>query len=419
MCEECARSRKERANRDPRDERHYRGVHVVKKSLSDGSTAAYFYAWRGGPQFAGHGIDIHFPTRKFEVQFEVTKASRPKSLAKPLTVRDLIQNYKAKPGPRSQKKSYAALKSSTKATYDVSLHRIDEKWGTLPISAITERTVAKIRGRIADWMADMGEKYGKASATYTIKVMGLVFSHAIYHGLVLKGAHPTIDIPLTYGGGHRPEKLWEEDREIAFYKAAPNYLAQGLFLGCWTGQRQGDCERMTFGRQVADKTGRVPPYYDPETKWVYLCQEKTQALVCFPAPQILAEKLDEEWERRQRLKIAETRILLTSQGKPWATTHSFRCKFNKIKNKLLNGAFADLHYHDSRGTAATRLALAGVPLYEVASITGHKETSIRTLVERYLGGRIELAEKAMATAHANPVYVARMKKVGEAFSWAA
>jgi hypothetical protein len=419
MCEACAKSLEAWAKRDPRDVRHYRGVHVVRKPLSNGSTAAYFYAWRGGPLFGGHGTDVHFPTRKFEVQFEVTKASRPKNVTQPLTVRDLIENYKTQPGPRSQKKSYTALKPSTRATYDLCLYRIGEKWGTLPVAAITENQVAVLRGHIAAWMTDLGKKHGEAAATYTIKVMGLVFAHAIYHGLMMKGAHPTIDIPLTYDGGHRPEKLWEEDREIAFYKAAPRYLAQGLFLGCWTGQRQGDCERMTFGRQVADKTRKVPPYYDPETKWVYLCQEKTQALVGFPAPQILAEKLDEEWERRQRLGIAETRILLTSQGKPWATTHSFRCKFNKIKNTLLSGAFRDLHYHDSRGTAATRLALAGVPLYEVASITGHKETSIRTLVERYLGGRIELAEKAMATAHADPVYVARMKKVGEAFSWAA
>jgi hypothetical protein len=190
-------------------------------------------------------------------------------------------------------------------------------------------------------------------------------------------------------------------------------------MGNWTGQRQDDCARMTFGRQAPDSTGKVPPYYDTETKWLFLCQEKTQALVGFPAPHLFAEKLDEEWERRQRLGITETRILLSSQGKPWASTHSFASKFNKVKNALLGGTFRDLHYHDSRGTAATRLALAGVPLHQVASITGHKESSIRTLVERYLGGRVELAEKAMAKAHADPLYVARMKKVGEAFSWAA
>jgi hypothetical protein len=420
MCEACAKSLAEWAKRDSRDARHYRGVHVVKKPLSNGSMAAYFYAWRGGRQFAGHGTGVQFPTRKFEVQFQNARASKPKdSTSKPLSVQNLIVNYKTKPGPRSQKKSYMDLKPSTRRTYDVCLCRIGDKWGTLPVGLITEKTVAKLRGRIADWMVDLEKKHGEAAATYTIKVMGIVFAHAIFHGDLVKGAHPTIDIPLTYDGGHRPEKLWDEDREIAFYKAAPDYLGRGLFMGNWTGQRQDDCARMTFGRQAPDNTGKVPPYYDPKTKWLFLCQEKTQALVGFPAPYLFAEKLDEEWERRQRLGISETRILLSSRGKPWASTHSFASKFNKVKNTLLGGTFRDLHYHDSRGTAATRLALAGVPLHQVASITGHKESSIRTLVERYLGGRIELAEKAMATAHADPVYVARMKKVGEAFSWAA
>jgi hypothetical protein len=216
MCEACAKSLEEWAKRDPRDVRHYRGVHVVKKQLSDGSTAAYFYAWRGGRLFAGHGTGVHFPTRKFEVQFEVAKASRPKSLTKPLTIRDLIANYKTKSGPRSQKKSYPNLRPSTQATYDLCLARIDDKWGTLPVAAITEKTVAAVRSRIADWMSDLEEKHGKSTATYIIKVMGLVFAHAIYPGLMVKGAHPTIDIPLTYDGGHRPEKLWEEDREISF-----------------------------------------------------------------------------------------------------------------------------------------------------------------------------------------------------------
>jgi hypothetical protein len=415
MCETCAKSLEEWANRDARDLRHYRGVHVVKKLLSDGSTAAYFYAWRGGPLFAGHGVHVHFPTRKFEVQFEVAKASKSKnSTSRPLTIRDLIANYKTKPGPRSQKRAYYDLKPATQATYDLSLYRIDQKWGTLPVAAITEKNAATLRGKIATWMVDLADRHGEATATYTIKVFGLVFSHAIYHGLMPKSTHPTIDIPLTYDGGHRPEKLWEEDREIAFYKEAPTYLAQGLFLGCWTGQRQGDCARMQFGKGDPGQ-----PYYDPATGWVYLCQEKTQALVGFPAPQVVREKLDAEWARRQREGIVERRILLTTAGQPWASTASFRSKFNLVKNELLEGTFRDLHYHDSRGTAATRLVLAGVSLHQVAAITGHKETSIKTLVERYLGGRVKLAEQAMATAHANADYVACMKKVGEAFSWAA
>jgi integrase len=54
-------------------------------------------------------------------------------------------------------------------------------------------------------------------------------------------------------------------------------------------------------------------------------------------------------------------------------------------------------FHDLRGTAVTRLAKAGCSVAEIASLTGHALKDAQAILEaHYLGGRLELAEAAIA-----------------------
>jgi hypothetical protein len=56
----------------------------------------------------------------------------------------------------------------------------------------------------------------------------------------------------------------------------------------------------------------------------------------------------------------------------------------------------DLHFHDLRGTAVTRLALSGCTVPEIAAITGHSPRDVGAILEAHnLGGRVELAEQAI------------------------
>jgi hypothetical protein len=60
------------------------------------------------------------------------------------------------------------------------------------------------------------------------------------------------------------------------------------------------------------------------------------------------------------------------------------------------GITDDLHFHDRRGTAATRLALAGCSVPQIAAITGHSLGDVEGILEtHYLGGTVEVAEAAM------------------------
>jgi hypothetical protein len=56
----------------------------------------------------------------------------------------------------------------------------------------------------------------------------------------------------------------------------------------------------------------------------------------------------------------------------------------------------DLHFHDLRGTAVTRLALAGCTVPQIAAITGHSLRDVEEILDtHYLGGKAELAEAAI------------------------
>jgi hypothetical protein len=57
---------------------------------------------------------------------------------------------------------------------------------------------------------------------------------------------------------------------------------------------------------------------------------------------------------------------------------------------------ADVRFNDLRGTAVTRLALAGCTVPQIAGFTGHSLKDVeRILQAHYLGGKFELAEQAM------------------------
>ena len=85
-------------------------------------------------------------------------------------------------------------------------------------------------------------------------------------------------------------------------------------------------------------------------------------------------------------------ILRNSRGGAW-TSDGFNTSWRKCCAKA---GIADLTFHDLRGTAITRMALAGCTVPEIAAVTGHSLKDVETILDmHYLGGRAELAASAM------------------------
>jgi integrase len=85
-------------------------------------------------------------------------------------------------------------------------------------------------------------------------------------------------------------------------------------------------------------------------------------------------------------------ILVNSEGKPW-TPDGFRSSWRKACAKA---GIAGVTFHDLRGTAVTSLAIAGCSEAQIAYISGHTLSEVRTILDaNYLNRDPQLGETAI------------------------
>ena len=85
-------------------------------------------------------------------------------------------------------------------------------------------------------------------------------------------------------------------------------------------------------------------------------------------------------------------ILVNSEGRPW-TPDGFRASWGKACKRA---GVVGVTFHDLRGTAVTRLALAGSTEAEIATITGLSLRSVRAILDtHYLSRDPALGDSAI------------------------
>jgi integrase len=86
-------------------------------------------------------------------------------------------------------------------------------------------------------------------------------------------------------------------------------------------------------------------------------------------------------------------ILTSTDRRPW-TEDGFRSSWRKA---CATAGIVGLTFHDLRGTAVTRLALAGCTEAEIATITGHRLRDVATILDaHYLHRDPALARSAIS-----------------------
>jgi len=332
-----------------------KGLASASKVLADGSRKTYCYAWRGGPKLDGEP-----GTPEFMASYNAAVATR--RLAPSGTFHKLIDAYLDSTEFRDE------LAERTKADYRKLVNRIRAKFGSMPFAAVEDR---RARGVFKAWRDEIALKAPR-QADYAWTVLARILSIAKDRGLIAVN-------PCEKGGrvykSDRAEIIWAAADIEAFCAKASPQLRFALLVALWTGQRQGDVLRLTWSA------------YDGA--YIRLRQSKGGRRVTIPVSKRLKIALD---NAKQAGREATT-ILCTSRGKPW-TEDGFRASWRTayINSGLLGG----LHFHDLRGTAVTRLALAECTVPEIAAITGHSLRDVEAILEaHYLGGRIQLAEAAI------------------------
>lgn len=337
------------------------GLATATKTLADGSRRKYFYAWRGGPMLKdeqGNPLQIGDP--RLITAYATAHENRKKPAAGSLF--SLIAAFKGTT-------EFSKLAPRTKKDYLRFLGMVEGEFGDMPLSLVEK---PKARGMFKGWRDDLAATRGDRQADYAWGVLARVLSVAKDRG--------TITTNVCERGGKlyevdRAEVIWLPEHIKAFGGAASDELRFALVLALWTGQRQGDLIKLTWQQ------------YDGAH--IRLRQGKRKARVMIPVGSVLKAELDS-----RRPAKPEGAILRNTRGDTW-TGDGFRTSWGKAQTRAgLDDT--EVRFNDLRGTAVTRLALAGATVPEISGFTGHSLKDVeRILQAHYLGGKFELAEQAM------------------------
>lgn len=314
-----------------------KGINTVRKKLADGTRVTYHYAWKGGPRLPGKPGSPEFVAAYNAAMAEKTK--QPTG-----TLQTVFNAYQESP-------RFTDLAPRTRKDYAKHLRRIETEYSEFPIAALSDR---RTRGEFLGWRDGLA-KASRRQADYTYSVLALILAWAFDRGLV--PANPC-ERPGRVYRSERIDSIWTVDDEGAFLKSAPSHIGLAFMLAIWTGQRQGDLLRLSWSA------------YDGTT--IRLRQGKTKTPVLIPVGGPLKTVLD------ATPKQAVT-ILSTTRGTAW-TEGGFRASW---RTACKAAGVEGLTFHDLRGTAVTRLAVAGCEVPEIAAITGHRLNKVAAILDSH------------------------------------
>jgi integrase len=323
-----------------------KGIHTV---TTKGRT--YVYAWRGGPRLTG---EVGTPAFMASYYAAVEEHRAPDTSR----FRGIITAYKASD-------EYRRLSDSTKKQWGRWLDRIGEYFGSLSIRQFDRPE--KIRPAIRKWRNQWADK--PRTADFGMQVLSRVLSYAV-DPLGKIAGNPCEGIKHLYNGD-RSEIIWTE-ADISEFKTArskgkpacPSELGHAIDVAAHTGLRLGDLVRLSWTHIGDDaielRTGKS--------------RQRREAII--PIYDGLRAVLD-------RIPKRSTTVLTSSLRRPWtASGLSTAMQRAKAAAKWEN---RDLHFHDLRGTAATRFYIAGISIRVIAEVMGWEEEHVEKIIRRYVG----------------------------------
>lgn len=320
-----------------------KGLHIVK---AKGRT--YYYAWRGGPAVKGEPGSL-----AFQASYNEAVASHRAPDQKKF--KSAVYLYKAS-------QDYQKLADSTRRNWSRWLDRINDHFGDLSIAQFDRPE--KIRPLIIKWRAKWADK--PRTADYGMQVLSRVLAYCV-DPLGKIASNPCEGIRQVYSGS-RAEIIWTDADIAHLKKTCSPEIAHAVDLAAHTGLRLGDLLRLSWSHVGEDA--------------IVVKTSKTKSEAIIPLYDALRDVL-------ARIPRRSPVILTNSKNRPWS---GFGASYTKAKAKAWPGGI-DLHFHDLRGTAATKFYLGGMSEREIGEIMGWEEDSVRKIIRRYVDRQAAIKER--------------------------
>jgi integrase len=320
-----------------------KGLHIVK---AKGRT--YYYAWRGGPAVKGEP-----GTPAFQAAYNEAVANHRAPDQKKF--KSAVYLYKAS-------QDYQKLADSTRRNWSRWLDRINDHFGDLSIAQFDRPE--KIRPLIIKWRAKWADK--PRTADYGMQVLSRVLAYCV-DPLGKVASNPCEGIRQVYSGS-RAEIIWTDADIAHLKKTCSPEIAHAVDLAAHTGLRLGDLLRLSWSHVGEDA--------------IVVKTSKTKSEAIIPLYDALRDVL-------ARIPRRSPVILTNSKNRPWS---GFGASYTKAKTKAWPGGI-DLHFHDLRGTAATKFYLGGMSEREIGEIMGWEEESVRKIIRRYVDRQAAIKDR--------------------------
>jgi len=330
-----------------------KGVHTVRNG-----DRTYHYAWRGGPR-----LTTSPGSPEFIAAYNDAHASR--KVSDDGKIRGLVSAYRASP-------AFTNLAPTTRKIWSRWLDRVVERFGDYRVGLFDHPD--KIRPIIKRWRDQWADR--PRSADYAIQVLSRVLTHAV--DLDRLSTNPCEGIKSLYSAD-RSDIIWTDDDLTAFRAEASLEVWHGVNLAAHTGFRAEDLRRLSWSH-IGEFEIVIPTNKSRGGKSAFV-----------PLYDDLRAVLESIPKR-------STTVLTNEKGRPWKDGPN-GSGFHKARETALPGR--DLHFHDLRGTFATRAHLAGLSNREIAELLAWEETRVDQIIRRYVG-RKAVAQAMIRKLNQNP-----------------
>lgn len=308
----------------------------------------YYYAWRGrgAPRLKGDPGSEEFLDSLQEARAGRKMGAKGKvsGLCAMFRLSDPWNGRGRKP-----------ISEKTKASWTTWLDRIQETFGALSIGQFDRPAM---RPRITKWRD--GYAATPRAADMGVQVLSRLLSFAQAEGLLLNNICAGIEGIYE---NDRSGKIWTDADFERLSPNAPLRLYQAATLASLTGLRKSVLKHASWTHlklnslEIRSNKGR---------------NGRPGKVVIIPLYSELRDFID------TLPKIATT-LLVNTEGRPWGAGFD-----SSWQRALERAGIDDLHFHDLRGTAATKFYKGGLSIREIAEIMGWSEDYVEELINTYV-----------------------------------
>lgn len=246
---------------------------------------------------------------------------------------------------------------------------------------------------VEHYKATLAARLAPATVNRDIALLKATFNRALKAGKVDR--NPVKGIPLFKENNARTRCLTDEE-EARLYDALPDYLKPFLVVALHTGMRWGEIARLTW-EDVDFYTGTL-----------HVRESKSGEGRRIPMNRVVRETLRavrQEHVQRAREQTEGEREILSPLVFCSPRGHFLRNFARDWYPALRRAGITDFRWHDTRHTAASRLVMAGVDLYTVKEILGHKTIAMTARYSHLSPGHQRQALERLADrqGHSTPL----------------